>query len=449
MADYTVRVRNYHWSHQNTLVQSPVLDLTAPVRTLVVQPLEGTNKQEPRVLSNTIELRDDIQDDIYETEAHGVSVSTGPSATDKFPVWVPVHSYKCKEGEVYVVNLTTFEASKVPVARICWVPSFKAPDGKLYTVIGAPRKQLRETRVLALAQQVGFPREARFITIDPTLLASYDEISHDQKKALFDIQLIYIRTGSNPPSMLLSNGYRVFSSPNRFANDRLSLEEVLSEDLEAPRRNHSICSSRSSSDSSSDDDDESLYDEPTYVSLVVDPKRFYTCDCKYPGLRPTCFDPYPGHRHGTDEECSLGSTHTKHCVFADHAPDDCVITGSSEKHEHCIHLSEAIESDFKRDYGADCCADVEAFYEDTGKAMNDEFPMDLEPAFANSPTVAYLSESDFYAEWESIDLGELDDVDRLCLPGSTISTSTVEEPIPSSYMSLEHYGSPEPKDMEV
>ncbi|KAI1460080.1 hypothetical protein F4805DRAFT_14741 [Annulohypoxylon moriforme] len=317
MADYHVHVRNYHWSHQNTLVRSPALDLTASIPTLIIQPLEGANKQEPRVLDNTAELRDDIQNDIYQTEAHGVLVSTGRSAV-KSPVWVPIQSYNCKENEVCIVNLRTFEASKAPIAHICWVPSYKAPDGRLYTIIGAPRKQSREIRVLVIVQQIGFPREAKFITIDPNLLASYDEISHDQKKALFDIQLIYVRTGSNPPSTLLSNGYRVFSSPDRFGNDRLSLEEILSEDLEVPRRTHSVCSSQTSPDSSSDDD--LIYDKPTYVSLVKVPQRPYTCDCKYADLLPTYFDPCPSHRHRTDEECSLGSAHTKHCIYADHTP---------------------------------------------------------------------------------------------------------------------------------
>ncbi|KAI1212543.1 uncharacterized protein F4807DRAFT_340586 [Annulohypoxylon truncatum] len=429
MAEYRVSVRNYHWSHQNTLVRSPILDLTVPLPTLIVQPLEGSNKQEPRVLSNPAELRDDIRGDIYEAEAHGVIIPTD-TLIDKSPVWVPIHSYRCKENEVYVVNLATFEASNVPIAHICWVPGYKAPDGKLYTIVGAPRKQLRETRILVLAQQVGFPREAKFISIDPALLASYDEITQGQKKALFDIQLRYIRTRSSPPSMLLSNGYRVFSSPDRFGNNRRSLEEVLFEDLQVPRHTHSICSSQSSFDSSNDDD--SLYDKPTYVSLVEAPKRPYTCGCKFPGLRPTYFDPNPSHRHGTDEECSLGAAHAKHCVFADHTPTVCVVFGPGEEHEHCIHPSEAIETEFKKVFGEDCFADVEVWYEDADRQMNHElFPMDLEPAFDDSPSLTYYSE--IGADEQS----------------TTITSETIDESDQDSYMNLEWYGSPEPKDMEI
>ncbi|KAI2472329.1 hypothetical protein F4781DRAFT_11494 [Annulohypoxylon bovei var. microspora] len=267
MANYFIYVRNYHWSHQNTLVRSPALDLTSPIPTLIVQPLEGVNKQEPRVLSSTADLRDDIHDDAYQAEAHGVLVSTNPLA-DEFPIWVPVHSYRCRENEVYVVSLTTFKASNVPITHICWVPGFKAPDDRLYTVIGAPRKISRETRVLVLAQELGFPQAAKLVLLDPDLLASYDKINDDQKKALFEIQLRAIRTKSSSPSTPLLNGYRVFSSPDRHGQGRLSLEDVLIEDLEVPRRTRSVCSSQGSFDSSSDDD--SLYVTPTYVSLVGD-----------------------------------------------------------------------------------------------------------------------------------------------------------------------------------
>ncbi|KAI1445603.1 hypothetical protein F5Y02DRAFT_121813 [Annulohypoxylon stygium] len=183
MAEYSVSVRNYRWSHQNTLVRSPVLDLTSALPTVIVQPLEGINKQEPRVL-NTVDLRDDTSNDIYKAEAHGVIVLP-ELLTDKSTVWVPIHShsYACKEKEVYVVNLTTFEASKVPIAHICWVPGYRAPNDMLYTIIGAPRKFLRKTRVLALVQELGFPKRVKQVLLDPDLLASYDKISDDQRSA--------------------------------------------------------------------------------------------------------------------------------------------------------------------------------------------------------------------------------------------------------------------------
>ncbi|XDG07396.1 hypothetical protein ABKA04_007011 [Annulohypoxylon sp. FPYF3050] len=270
MAEYSVPVRNYRWSHQNILVRSPVLDLTSALPTVIVQPLEGINKQEPRVL-NTADLRDDTSNDIYKAEAHGVIVLP-ELLTDKSPVWVPIHShsYACKEKEVYVVNLTTLEASKIPIAHICWVPGYRAPDDMLYTIIGAPRKFLRKTRVLALVQGLGFPKRVKQVLLDPDLLASYDKISDDQKKRLFDIQLIHLRTRCGPPSIPLSNGYRVFCSPDRIGNDRLSLEEILLEDLEVPRRTRSVCSSQSSPGSSSDD--ELIFDKPAYLPLVEAPK---------------------------------------------------------------------------------------------------------------------------------------------------------------------------------
>ncbi|KAI1092894.1 hypothetical protein F5B19DRAFT_177450 [Rostrohypoxylon terebratum] len=169
MAEYNVSVRNYRWSHQNILVRSPVLDLTSALPTVIVQPLEGTNKQEPRVL-NTTDLRDDTPGGIYKAEAHGV-IALPELLADKSPVWVPIHShsYACKEKEVYVVNLATFEASKVPIAHICWVPGYIAPDDVLYTIIGAPRNFLRKTRVLALAQELVFPKRTKQVLLDPDL----------------------------------------------------------------------------------------------------------------------------------------------------------------------------------------------------------------------------------------------------------------------------------------
>ncbi|KAI1106016.1 hypothetical protein F4804DRAFT_81473 [Jackrogersella minutella] len=448
MANFLVYVRNYHWSHQNTLVQSPVLVLNAPVSSLIIQPLEGINKQEPRVLSGVSDLRDDIHDHVYQAEAHGVFVSTDAlRSTGDFPVWVPVHSYRYKENEVYIVNLTSFEASNVPISQICWVPGFEAPDGSLYTIIGAPRRTSWELRALALAQHLGNPGAAKLVLLDPAKLASYERIDDGRKKSIFEIQLNAIRTKCSPPSRLLSGGYRVFSSPDRHGQGRLPLEEVLMEDLEVPRYSHSDCSSQGSFDSSSDDD--SMYINLTYPSLVKVPNRPYDCGCKYPGLRPTFTNPLPSHRHGTDEECAFGSAHPKHCIFADHAPKDCVIPGSREQHVHCVNLSEAIESEFEKDSGKYCFIEADALMEEAQREGHDFLDyVDLEPTSVDSPYLGHLlSPSEPDPRFTTADFDTLGDVAEPYLRDPSPVAGAIPELAQNPRVDIEAYGSPEPWDM--
>ncbi|KAI1411385.1 hypothetical protein F5Y13DRAFT_57623 [Hypoxylon sp. FL1857] len=266
MTDYHVRVRDYHWSHHNIVVQSPILDLNASAAIPIIRPLEGTNKHEPRIIDDIADLKDDISNGEYRAEAHGVFVATDPRNPNRFPVWVPVQDYGCKAGKVHVVNLTSFEASHVSTAQICWIPGHEGPDGSLYTVIGAPRETIRATKVLVIVQKLGRPREARVTIVNPTELTEYGEVDKSQKKVLFEIQSWFIQTRTAPPSTITLNAYRVLFSPNRDTRGRLALEEVLDEDLEVPRASHSDCSSQSSFSSSGDED--LPYVKPRYVSLV-------------------------------------------------------------------------------------------------------------------------------------------------------------------------------------
>ncbi|KAI0119779.1 hypothetical protein F4814DRAFT_413229 [Daldinia grandis] len=133
MAIYHIRVRNYHWAHQNIIIQSPILNLDTYAAALIVRPLEGVNLNEPRIINNLFEL--DILEDEYQAEAHGVLISTDQQRADHFPVWVTVHG-QCGKTEVHVANLTAFEASSVSITEVCWIPCLEAPNGNLYTVIG-------------------------------------------------------------------------------------------------------------------------------------------------------------------------------------------------------------------------------------------------------------------------------------------------------------------------
>ncbi|KAI0848418.1 hypothetical protein F5Y00DRAFT_85624 [Daldinia vernicosa] len=380
MAIYHIRVRNYRWAHQNIVVQSPIPNLDTYAPALIVRPLEGVNINEPRIISNVSELNDDILEDEYQVEAHGVFISTDQQRTGYFPLWVTVHGHECGKNKIHVANLTAFEASSVSITDVCWIPCLEAPDGSLYTAIGAPRKIFKTTQVLAIMQQLGKPREARLVLVDPDKLDSYKEIGDDQKRNIFDIQHTAIRTNSRPSEPLL-NAYRVFASPYRHDYGRLTLGEIIEEDLEIPRSSNSDCSSQGFSDSS--DDDDSLYTKPRYFSIVDAKTRPYACDCKYADLLPTCFNPRPSHRHCTDDECFLGSSHIKHCIFADHAPKDCVIPSSKEVHEHCIPAPpwEVNQPDSEGSFEESYSAGADILFEEGEVGINDTLsPTDSESA---------------------------------------------------------------------
>ncbi|KAI1772732.1 hypothetical protein F4818DRAFT_444115 [Hypoxylon cercidicola] len=378
MASYHIYVRDYHWSHHNLVVQSPILKLSSPPTTLIIRQLEGTNREEPRVVGSIADLKDDIHGEVYRTEAHGLFVPTDGRQTAPAPVWVLVQNDGCKENEVHVVNLATFKTTNAPISQICWIPGREGPDQSLYTVIGAPRKLLGATAVLALVQRMWNPAETKFILLDPSKLASYEEISDVRKKSLFEIQLRTVQAKTKPPSGFLRDAYRLFSSPYRHGYGRRTLDEIFDEDLEVPR----LSSDCSSQDSISDDD--MLNDKPVYESLVAAPNRFYDCDCKHAGLGPTHVNPRPSHRHGKDQECSLGSAH-KHCIFTDRRPGDCVISRLREPHQHCIDPLEAIQSEFERDHGKDYCANADALYEEAGRSSQTLDFMDFEPSLVDSP----------------------------------------------------------------
>ncbi|KAI1766770.1 hypothetical protein GGR53DRAFT_189993 [Hypoxylon sp. FL1150] len=388
MASYHVYVRDYHWSHRNLVVQSPILNLDSPSATLIFRLLEGDNRNEPRVGDSVTEFTDDVHGDVYRTEAHGVIVSTEGQQNIQAPIWVPVSSH-CMNNEISVVNLATFEASTVPITQICWVPGREGPNQNLYTVIGAPRKTLGKTLVVAVVHPVGDPGSTRFTLLSPSELTGYDVIGDARKKSLFDIQLRAIQGKTKPPSRALRDIYRLYSSPYRIGKGRRTLDEIMDEDLEVP--GSGLANFDGSSRGSSFSDGDEAYDRPVHDSMVVASNRPYDCGCTYSGLGPTHVTPRPPHRHGTDDDCSLGANH-QHCVFADREPSICVVP-TAEPHACCVHPMQAMLSDYERDNGM---ADGDELQEHKeGESVGggqyfesaDSMDMDVEPTF-----VAFVEE---------------------------------------------------------
>ncbi|KAI1077486.1 hypothetical protein F5B20DRAFT_262497 [Whalleya microplaca] len=361
MARYHIPVRNYRWSRDNITVQSPILNrnFLTLASALVIRPFKGTNEQEPRIIKTATELKDDIPSEQYEAEAHGVFVPVNSPNIHNYPVWVT----GCKENKIPVVNLTTFEAFDASIQQICWVPGFEAPDHSLHTVLGAPQRIAGGVKVLTIRQQLGPPRKVEFNLIDHRTLLSYDLIGAARKKALFKEHLRAIRASSKPsPPKSPPNTERIPLSPSQSPKSQSSLgeREILDYDFDSS-------------------DDESLYHKPKYTPLVDDSSCRYICDCKYAALRPTYFSPRPPHRHVQDHECALGAAHTKHCIFADHAPSVCVIPSSGEPHEHCVESLDVLQSELERSFGRYCCADAEGLLVGTEDQATDDF------GFADAP----------------------------------------------------------------
>ncbi|KAI0019078.1 hypothetical protein F4780DRAFT_466403 [Xylariomycetidae sp. FL0641] len=343
---YRVRVRDYHWSKHKLLVQSPVLSLADKTRKVIVRPLEGKLKKEATIVAAT-DLKDDVDGPVYETEAHGLLV-TGASEAHSSPVWVPVQCGKApvKENQTRIINLTTLEDSIVPIAQVCWLANSRAPDGALCTIIGAQRtlrlqRQQSESSVMVLLQQVGSPQKAGFALLATSILSAHTKLDEAQQRCLFDVQYQALQKQPGPlPPFGTRQSYTNSKShrPQQTAIVRGVLGPYRSPFV---NRNDSIDFVHSESESSEDGDVE---DE-----LPAAPTK-YTCECKYADLGPTYRNLRPAHRHVTDEQCSRGAKHRNHCVFAEHRPQHCVISGSSEQHEHCqvtnfTYAGNPVESD--------------------------------------------------------------------------------------------------------
>ncbi|OTB02879.1 hypothetical protein M426DRAFT_322301 [Hypoxylon sp. CI-4A] len=227
--------------------------------------------------------------------------------------------------------------------------------------------------VLVVVQHIGSPAGAKLALVDPDILAKYKKIDESRKRRLFELQCWAIRVGFGRASFFPRDAYRVYSSPDRFGHGRRTLDEVLADNVGVYQPSHSDSSSQASFDSSSSSsgssDDDSLYPTSTHTSQVEVSSRRYTCDCKFPGLLPTYYDPQPSHRHIADSECWHGSSHTKHCVFADHTPNECVVSSSDELHRHC--KVRTLEDDLNDISGRYCFAEADAIYEDAELARSE------------------------------------------------------------------------------
>ncbi|KAI0432009.1 hypothetical protein F5Y09DRAFT_172145 [Xylaria sp. FL1042] len=317
---FWVLVRNYRLFKTNSLVQSPNVDLKAHGPPVIVREIIGEYLEEPRVIDDITLLGDEINTKDYRHAAHGVCISL-QSHADDFPIWVCLKRKHCPEYHLWVLNLYNFKFLVVPISSICWVPSHEAASGELYTIIGSPgRHGYKEMRVPTIKQKLGLPEQAIY-AVPHSTLPGLKKIESRRQHELFSRQYMKaIRTSRIRPGLT----YPDLRDPKQ------------------PRQFHTVTTSGLPDfcrDGYLSSDEEST---GHFVQARIDeirgqvPEGSCRCPCPFSDLGPTCYNPYPLHRHVTDSQCDLGSNHQTHCIFGNHRPDHCVISDPRHGHEHCV-----------------------------------------------------------------------------------------------------------------
>ncbi|KAI8627843.1 hypothetical protein F5Y19DRAFT_156999 [Xylariaceae sp. FL1651] len=468
---YRVLVRNYYCSKTNSLVQSPNVDLKARLPSVIVRSIDQDYAGDPRIIDSATQLREDLDKKVYHDSAHGVYISP-TSRLNNFPLWVCLEqSDRCRDNEIYVFNLSTFECSANAIETICWVPSHEAANGDLYTVIGRPLKQgfEKELRLPVIMQRICLPRQAKFRLLQFSSLSRLMKLDPIRQAAFFDQQYMHIRKGYCILHTITLNKteYLSSSAPPRH------LLGTFDEDLEIPK----FCvSTYNSDDDSLFLSDEDLIETPFHEQQSgvrgQSIKGFCRCPCRYPDLGPTCLNPLPLHRHVTDDQRPLGSSHQNHCVYAAHREDRCVISSSENPHEHCprdnMHSTTTrsspsqIENQGAEDTpGANAPIAIQAEIEQTQGL--EEF---LSPALERLPDVPCFRDSDKLFDhleilplnvdvycpdsrpispppesilYPQVDLEELD-----CLPSTILDSAVMQGPVWNPRVDSNAFMTPEP-----
>ena len=204
---YQVQVKDYHWTDKKVRVQSPVLKLEKTGLSPVFRPKEGKNRDEPRIASQTEELIDDVGEPEYFTDAHGLFVLDEPWAPP-IPLWVTYEQVPCEsEGIIPFVDLATNTCRRGSISRICWVPTHKSRDGKLYTILGGVRivrrERMKTSQTDACVQYEDAPEGARFTSLPPDEISCLDVVCSEEKQRKFvkHLELIKRNCGAVPPGM--------------------------------------------------------------------------------------------------------------------------------------------------------------------------------------------------------------------------------------------------------
>ncbi|KAI0401571.1 hypothetical protein F4802DRAFT_421755 [Xylaria palmicola] len=334
---FGVLVRNYRVSETDLLVQSPNVDLKADVPRVIIRNISQDYMGEPYTFEDISLLKDDIGSKTYRDAAHGVYISP-ESQTENFPLWVCLErSERRRENHIWALNLSNFEFLPVPMAKVCWVPSHETTDGDLYTVISSPGKHgyEKEMRLPTIVQKIGLPEQAKF-DLPPSSLSGFTRLDRRRQEELFVKQYMKMQWKCETRSMITADGLLCHKPSQKQSRQR---------PLRRPRGRHYTAIDEGLRFPGFCEEDFSSSDEECMSPLLQErmrsvrehvPKGFCRCLCVFSDLGPTFLDPRPLHKHVAHEECSLGSNHPLHCIFAAHRPDHCVINSSGKHHKHCI-----------------------------------------------------------------------------------------------------------------
>ncbi|KAI1123907.1 hypothetical protein F5Y10DRAFT_41458 [Nemania abortiva] len=286
---FLVLVRKYRLLNSNVLVQSPNVDLNARTPRIIIRTIDEEYRGEPRVVDDATSLRDDADKRAYRDIAHGVYVSPESDARN-FPIWVCLerNSEHRQDKHISVVNLYKLEFSVVPIANICWVPSHRATNGDVHTVISDPGKRgyVKETFVPTIIQNIRFPEQAKF-SHPPSSLPGFTKLSEARRTELYNRQLMSMQEARTPRLGRLPR-FHTAIDPNS------SLPWFVTDDF-----------------SSSDEENTS---------------------------------PYPLHRHVTDEQCHFGSVRRSHRIPAAPRLDHGILNRSRKSGEYSVAESVAVEA---------------------------------------------------------------------------------------------------------
>ncbi|KAI1328687.1 hypothetical protein F5Y16DRAFT_147379 [Xylariaceae sp. FL0255] len=354
---YKVPVRRYRCANTHRPVQSLNVDLhTVGCPKLIFRRIHKDNrfKDDPQIIDiiNSEDpakyLENDIDDDgkVIDEPAHGIHFSLCNDSIQHSPVWARLRqSELCKNNDIYVLNLDSFESFSIPITRICWVPTYEAEDGRLYTIIGCPGKVGRDKDLVipAIIQRRDYPEETRL-----------QSLSEAQLSGLFEIRTVTKEGFLESQSTLIKERYLLQTRASRPVSLTFPLPFPARQQFKTRRRyiqsdNPNFITNSDDGTSSSDEEYSTVNCRPSSSNSSTqqvnnDNKESWHCTCRYSDLGPTIWSLRPRHRHVKDEECPFSPHHVNHCIFAEHRPSHCVIPSSGEEHVHCLEGVPLVQS---------------------------------------------------------------------------------------------------------
>ncbi|KAF3002333.1 hypothetical protein E8E14_006211 [Neopestalotiopsis sp. 37M] len=369
MASYRVSAWKYNYvrevcddgSLKRQEIQIPYSSIENTKPPIIARYLEKKNVAHEVILIRDLSfVIDDLGQAPCQAEAHGVMIA--PNEQPCRPIWVFEDGGDINLEPPYYVDvfdLNDYSRLKVKASTICWVPHLQDANGNLVTLLKGFPKHTRQKTLGArvLMQEPGKPEATKLAWKPVTeLRGNCRELDSNTKRILFEEQLIALQAWLPPPESPAVDAIAPVEEARTVLQDNMDLLRFpsmkclptpdASEDIPSDDDAHSDWTAVDRGNTPlSDSSDEEMLDEPSDDEALVPRSDPWYC-CRYARLGPTWFNHgRPRHRHGSDEECAMGSDHDQHCIFADAHPEDCVIPeeggtkdggNHTHSHTHCL-----------------------------------------------------------------------------------------------------------------